>query len=180
MEFLAKKCIFSSPIPWKLPKSALFRRKYVDFHIFTLKAAIHGEINPTDLLGKDHFDTSRRRSAAEFTRQQSSWLVLMEDCEGRLYILLHAITFVTFLKCTSVFENFAIGLSVFAMMSNNDALAVIDCVLAANVFINRTTRVKKRVRRIWCKEWMQKRKQFSHTNLLKELNITPKDWHNYL
>lgn len=34
--------------------------------------------------------------------------------------------------------------------------------------------------RIWCKEWLLKRNIYSHTNLLNELKVFPKDWHNYL
>jgi hypothetical protein len=33
---------------------------------------------------------------------------------------------------------------------------------------------------MWCKEWLQKRNTYSHVNLLTELKLAPKDWHNYL
>jgi hypothetical protein len=35
-------------------------------------------------------------------------------------------------------------------------------------------------RKMWCKEWLQKRNTYSHVNLLTELKLAPKDWHNYL
>jgi len=39
---------------------------------------------------------------------------------------------------------------------------------------------KKVKRKLWNKDWLQKRKVYSHVNLLKELRFSPKDWHNYL
>nr|CAI5837488.1 unnamed protein product [Callosobruchus analis] len=38
----------------------------------------------------------------------------------------------------------------------------------------------KRYRTVWCKNWLRKREQYSHINLLNELKFAPKDWHNYL
>uniref|UniRef100_A0A8D8VRV8 Uncharacterized protein n=1 Tax=Cacopsylla melanoneura TaxID=428564 RepID=A0A8D8VRV8_9HEMI len=38
----------------------------------------------------------------------------------------------------------------------------------------------KRKPRVWCKDWLRKRNQFSHVNLLDELKFAPKDWHNFL
>jgi hypothetical protein len=32
----------------------------------------------------------------------------------------------------------------------------------------------------WSKDWLLKRKQFSHVNLLKELSLEPTDWRSYL
>lgn len=58
--------------------------------------------------------------------------------------------------------------------SDDDALA-----LAAFVLVKkRKSRIKKRA--VWCKEWLMKRKTYSHINLLSELKIYPRDWHNYL
>jgi len=39
---------------------------------------------------------------------------------------------------------------------------------------------RKNKRAMWCKEWLMKRKTYSHINLLNELKIHPRDWHNYL
>ncbi|XP_047998551.1 protein ANTAGONIST OF LIKE HETEROCHROMATIN PROTEIN 1-like [Leguminivora glycinivorella] len=40
---------------------------------------------------------------------------------------------------------------------------------------------KQRKRRtVWCKQWLQKRDQLSHVNLLNELKIYPEDYRNYL
>lgn len=39
---------------------------------------------------------------------------------------------------------------------------------------------KKKSRSVWCKDWLLKRKSYSHINLLNELKFAPKDWHNYL
>lgn len=35
-------------------------------------------------------------------------------------------------------------------------------------------------KRIWCKEWMKKRQQYSHVNLIQELVHCPDDFRNYL
>jgi hypothetical protein len=39
---------------------------------------------------------------------------------------------------------------------------------------------RKNKRKMWCKEWLQKRNTYSHVNVLSELKLAPKDWHNYL
>jgi hypothetical protein len=39
---------------------------------------------------------------------------------------------------------------------------------------------RKKKRDVWCKHWLIKRKTYSHINLLSELKIYPRDWHNYL
>lgn len=39
---------------------------------------------------------------------------------------------------------------------------------------------KKRKRKQWMKEWLKKRNQFTHVNLLNELSLEPSDWRNYL
>lgn len=39
---------------------------------------------------------------------------------------------------------------------------------------------KRKRRRKWTKDWLLKRDQYTHTNLLQELRIEPGDWHNYL
>jgi hypothetical protein len=40
--------------------------------------------------------------------------------------------------------------------------------------------LKKKRRTRWSKDWLLKRKQFSHVNLVKELSLEPTDWRNYL
>lgn len=39
---------------------------------------------------------------------------------------------------------------------------------------------KKTQRSVWAKEWLMKRSKYSHINLLSELKLFLKDWHNYL
>ncbi|KAL0893446.1 hypothetical protein ABMA27_015026 [Loxostege sticticalis] len=39
---------------------------------------------------------------------------------------------------------------------------------------------KKQERKQWMKEWLKKRNQFTHINLLNELTLEPSDWRNYL
>ena len=39
--------------------------------------------------------------------------------------------------------------------------------------------MKLKNRSIWCKEWLMKRRVHSHVNLLSELKMFPKDWHNF-
>lgn len=39
---------------------------------------------------------------------------------------------------------------------------------------------QKRKRSKWAKEWLLKRRHFSHVNLLEELRLEPGDWFNYL
>ena len=39
---------------------------------------------------------------------------------------------------------------------------------------------KKRKRSKWTKDWLLKRKQISHLNLLNELALHPEDWRNYI
>ncbi|XP_067130354.1 putative nuclease HARBI1 [Centruroides vittatus] len=64
------------------------------------------------------------------------------------------------------------------MASDDDVLAILGCLLATNCI---KTRKKKHVRRsLWCKEWLKKRGSYSHVNLISELKLVPKDWHNYL
>ena len=61
-----------------------------------------------------------------------------------------------------------------ANVDDDDALALaVFCVVT-----KRKATVKNR--REWCKEWLKKRKTYSHVNLLAELKIYPRDWHNYL
>ncbi|KAL4141558.1 hypothetical protein QTP88_004182 [Uroleucon formosanum] len=38
----------------------------------------------------------------------------------------------------------------------------------------------KNEKRKWTKDWLLKRSQYSHVNLLNELRFHPEDWHNYL
>jgi len=40
--------------------------------------------------------------------------------------------------------------------------------------------VLKTKKRKWTKDWLLKRSQYSHVNLLNELQFHPEDWHNYL
>ena len=57
---------------------------------------------------------------------------------------------------------------------DDDALA-----LAAFCIVAKKKATRKN-RREWCKEWVMKRNTYSHVNLLAELKIYPRDWHNYL
>jgi hypothetical protein len=50
--------------------------------------------------------------------------------------------------------------------------------MGLNLCVQNKKRSKKR--RAWCKQWLQKRRHYSHINLLNELRFAPKDWHNYL
>lgn len=59
-------------------------------------------------------------------------------------------------------------------MDENELL----CYAALTIVLQGRRKTKKR--RVWMKEWLQKRSRFSHTNLLNELRFHPKDWHNYL
>ncbi|XP_039763773.1 uncharacterized protein LOC120636385 [Pararge aegeria] len=61
------------------------------------------------------------------------------------------------------------------MASRDDALAIVGlmCVLKEN-------RRKRYKRELWCKHWLLLRKSYSHTSLINELKITPKDYNNYL
>lgn len=63
------------------------------------------------------------------------------------------------------------------MASTDDVLGVVGLLLATNCF---KPKIKRSTRSIWCKEWLKKRKVYSHINLLQELHLAPKDWHNYL
>jgi hypothetical protein len=38
---------------------------------------------------------------------------------------------------------------------------------------------RKKKRDVWCKDWLMKRKTYSHINLLIELKVYSRDWHNY-
>lgn len=53
-----------------------------------------------------------------------------------------------------------------------------DILLATAVALIVKTNSKKRSR--WTKDWLQKRNKYSHTNLLEELRLEPRDWMNYL
>lgn len=59
------------------------------------------------------------------------------------------------------------------MATTDDAVAILGlmCILKNK---------KRKKRNLWCKEWLLKRNKYSHTNLLNELRITPKDFNNYL
>jgi hypothetical protein len=59
--------------------------------------------------------------------------------------------------------------------TDDDTLAIVDLLIAMKSKIKR-----KNKRKMWCKEWLQKRNTYSHVNLLTELKLAPKDWHNYL
>lgn len=60
---------------------------------------------------------------------------------------------------------------------DDDIMTAIGCLMAVNCL---KTRVKKRKRKVWVKDWLSKRAKYSHVNLLTELRICPKDWQNYL
>ncbi|CAG5043371.1 unnamed protein product [Parnassius apollo] len=62
-----------------------------------------------------------------------------------------------------------------AMASTDDVLAVVGLIFAL-----KEKKVKRKKRSIWCKEWLMKRSVNSHVNLLAELMMIPKDWHNFL
>ncbi|KAM3966299.1 LOW QUALITY PROTEIN: uncharacterized protein ACR2FA_012601 [Aphomia sociella] len=55
-----------------------------------------------------------------------------------------------------------------------DAIALIGLLL---VILKKD---KRRSRTEWCKKWLQKRRKYSHVNLLKELKFYPKSYRNYL
>lgn len=59
--------------------------------------------------------------------------------------------------------------------SDDDANAILGLlvVLEAN-------KKRRKKRNCWSKKWLMKRETYSHINLLNELKVTPKDWHNYL
>jgi hypothetical protein len=41
-------------------------------------------------------------------------------------------------------------------------------------------REKRKLGSKWAKDWLLKRNNLSHTNLLKELKLEPSDWYSYL
>ncbi|XP_050664336.1 uncharacterized protein LOC126964989 [Leptidea sinapis] len=61
------------------------------------------------------------------------------------------------------------------MASTDDDLAIIGL-----IFTLKEKKVKRKNRSIWCKEWLMKIRVHSHVNLLAELKLFPKDWHNFL
>lgn len=60
------------------------------------------------------------------------------------------------------------------MFSDDELLLLYGTV--ACVIVKRRRRFK---RNVWAKDWLLKRIQYSHINLLKELRFHPKDWHNF-
>jgi len=60
------------------------------------------------------------------------------------------------------------------------ALGELLCYAAFAVVLDRKYRRNARKRREWTNQWLLKRQNFSHVNLLKELRFHPKDWHNFL
>lgn len=58
-------------------------------------------------------------------------------------------------------------------MTFDDALAILAIVCILN-------NKKRKRRNLRCKRCLLKRSEYSHTNLLKELRITPKYFNNYL
>lgn len=58
--------------------------------------------------------------------------------------------------------------------TDDDAIALLSLIIALN------TKKSRKKRKMWCKEWLQKRNAYSHVNLLNELKVALKDWHNYL
>lgn len=64
------------------------------------------------------------------------------------------------------------------MTTSNDALAIVGLLIATQH--NKLEKRKKNKRTLWCKDWLRKRNEYSHLNLLNEFKLFPKDWHNYL
>ena len=60
------------------------------------------------------------------------------------------------------------------------ALGELLCYAAIAVDLDRKYRRNARKHREWTKQWLLKRQDSSHVNLLKELRCHPKDWHNFL
>lgn len=60
-------------------------------------------------------------------------------------------------------------------MSSNETL-----VASALILYLQNKNKNKMKRKIWTKNWFQKRDDFSHINLLKELKFSPNDWNNYM
>lgn len=55
----------------------------------------------------------------------------------------------------------------------DDAIALVGLLVAVKC-------KKKRKRKTWCKDWLTKRNEYTHTRLLKELRSDPSDYRNYL
>lgn len=51
---------------------------------------------------------------------------------------------------------------------------------AIALVIRKKKKNERKKRSKWVKDWLLKRSEFSHTNLLEELRVAPEDWHNYL
>ena len=60
------------------------------------------------------------------------------------------------------------------------ALGELLCYAAIAVVLDTKYRRNARKRREWTKQWLLKRHDFSHVNLLKELRFHSKDCHNFL
>jgi len=60
------------------------------------------------------------------------------------------------------------------------ALGELLCYAAIAVDLDRKYRRNARKHREWTKQWLLKRQDSSHVNLLKELRFLRKDWHNFL
>ena len=58
------------------------------------------------------------------------------------------------------------------MSLTQDEVMAVGIVIALNE--------KKRKRSKWTKDWLLKRDQISHTNLMKELKLDPDKWRNYM
>ena len=58
------------------------------------------------------------------------------------------------------------------MSLTQDEVMAVGIVIALNE--------KKRKRSKWTKDWLLKRDQISHTNLMKELKLDPDDWRSYM
>ena len=59
--------------------------------------------------------------------------------------------------------------------TDDDTLAIVGLLIAM-----KSKNKCKNKRKMWCKEWLQKINTYSHVNLLTELKLALKDWHNYL
>lgn len=60
-----------------------------------------------------------------------------------------------------------------ASKQEDDAIALVGLLVAMKC-------KKKRKRTAWCKDWLTKRNEYTHTRLLKELSSDPTDYRNYL
>lgn len=65
------------------------------------------------------------------------------------------------------------------MSANIEDLCLISTAIAC-VINEKSVRSKKYKKRTWVKTWLLKRKKYTHINLLRELQLEPDDYRNYL